>query len=304
MATVEEIDEAEQLRFLALKSMVRRSSKKKNNPNTDIDDQDIMLLRAAALKTINNKSSISNKDENSVKNNLINEKKRSRSSHVSPLASKKSIKLTDKKNNNLVTDFTSNTSIGNTTRLSKYDPQQEYTSKHKLESIESQSKPEVINKDDVKKVIRNGSIQLSNLDSEKFNETMVLHITFSSSESDDSSNECDVTNVTNEKVLTQKKNINKDALKSSVPVDVVDNHVEAIDAKSLEDNKSKVNNCMQQICILMRHCESEIEKRNQQVEILLQAYEKYQNYSESLRSILRAMKTVRDELSLYSSDNH
>jgi len=54
----------------------------------------------------------------------------------------------------------------------------------------------------------------------------------------------------------------------------------------------------------MRHCESEIEKRNQQVEILLQAYEKYQNYSESLRSILRSMKTVRDELSLYSSADH
>jgi len=54
----------------------------------------------------------------------------------------------------------------------------------------------------------------------------------------------------------------------------------------------------------MKHCESEIEKRNQQVEILLQAYEKYQNYSDSLRSILRAMKTVRDELSLYSSADH
>jgi len=61
---------------------------------------------------------------------------------------------------------------------------------------------------------------------------------------------------------------------------------------------------MQKICVLMRHCESEIEKRNQQVEILLQAYEKYQNHSESLRSILRSMKTVRDELSLYSSADH
>lgn len=54
----------------------------------------------------------------------------------------------------------------------------------------------------------------------------------------------------------------------------------------------------------MRHCESEIEKRNQQVEILLQAYEKYQNHSETLRSILRSMKTVRDELSLYNSADH
>lgn len=199
MATVEEIDEAEQLRFLALKSMVRRSSKKKNNPNIDTDDQDILLLRAAALKTINNKSSLSNKNENPVQNKLINEKKRSISSHVSPLASIKSIKLTDQKNNNLVTKFTSNTSIGSTSRVLKYNPQQESKSKHKFESnIESKCKPEVINKDNVKKIIRNGSIQLSNLDSEKFNETMVIHITFSSSESDDSSNECD--EVTNEEV--------------------------------------------------------------------------------------------------------
>jgi len=65
-----------------------------------------------------------------------------------------------------------------------------------------------------------------------------------------------------------------------------------------------VNNCLQQICGLMRHCESEIAKRNQQVEILLEAYEKYQNYSESLRSILQSIKTVRDELSLYSSTDH
>lgn len=193
MATVEEIDEAEQLRFLALKSMVRRSSKKKISSNTDTDDQDILLLRAAALKTINNKSSLNNKDENVVKNKLVNEKKRSISSQVSPLASKKSMKLTDMKNNNLVNNFTYNTSIGNTTRVSKYDSQQECKSKHKLESnIESQSKPEVIIKDDMKKIVRNGSIQLSNLDSETFNETMILRITFSSSESDDSSSECDV----------------------------------------------------------------------------------------------------------------
>lgn len=193
MATIEEIDEAEQLRFLALKSMVRRSTKKKNIPNTDPDDQDILLLRAAALKTINNKSSLGNKDEKLGKNTLINEKKRSISSQVSPLASKKTIKLTDMKTNNLVNNFTSNTSIGNTIRVSKYDPQQECKSKHKLESnIEPQRNPLVINKDDTKKVIRNGSIQLSNLDSEKFNETMILRITFSSSESDDSSSECDV----------------------------------------------------------------------------------------------------------------
>lgn len=192
MATVEEIDEAEQLRFLALKSMVRRSFKKKITSNTDTDDQDILLLRAAALKTINNKSSPGNKDEKFGENKLINEKKRSLSSQLSPLASKKTIKLTDMKNNNLVNNFTSSTSIGNTIRVSKHDPQLECKSKHKHESnIESQSNLEVINKSDIKKVVRNGSIQLSNLDSEKFNETLVLRITFSSSESDDSSSECD-----------------------------------------------------------------------------------------------------------------
>lgn len=61
---------------------------------------------------------------------------------------------------------------------------------------------------------------------------------------------------------------------------------------------------MEKICGLMRQCESEIEKRNQQVKILLEAYEKYQNHSESLHSILQSIKTVRDELSLYSSTDH
>lgn len=189
MATVEETDEAEQLRFLALKSMVRRSRKRKNSSNPDTDDQDILLLRAAALKTINNKSLPSNKDEKLVQNKLINERKRSISSQVSPLARKKNIKQTDMKNNNLVNNVTYNTNTGNTIKVSKHDHEQECKSKHKLES---QSKPEVINKNDMKKIVRNGSIQLSNLDSEKFNETMILHITFSSSESEDSSNECDV----------------------------------------------------------------------------------------------------------------
>lgn len=59
---------------------------------------------------------------------------------------------------------------------------------------------------------------------------------------------------------------------------------------------------MEQLTVLMRNCESEIEKRNQQVTILLDAYEKYQNYSKSLYSILQAMKTARDELSKYSGE--
>lgn len=40
------------------------------------------------------------------------------------------------------------------------------------------------------------------------------------------------------KTITQKKNINKDALKSSVPMlNVADNRVGATDTKSLEDNR-------------------------------------------------------------------
>jgi len=39
------------------------------------------------------------------------------------------------------------------------------------------------------------------------------------------------------KVITQKKNINNGALKSPVPILNIDNHVEATDAKSLEDNR-------------------------------------------------------------------
>lgn len=62
-----------------------------------------------------------------------------------------------------------------------------------------------------------------------------------------------------------------------------------------------MNNCMQKICGLMKNCESEIENRNQQIKILLEAYEKYENYSRSVYSILQSMKTVRDELSIYNS---
>lgn len=51
----------------------------------------------------------------------------------------------------------------------------------------------------------------------------------------------------------------------------------------------------------MKNCESEIEKRNEQVNILLEAYKKYQTYSESLRSILQSMQNIRDELSIYCS---
>lgn len=62
-----------------------------------------------------------------------------------------------------------------------------------------------------------------------------------------------------------------------------------------------MNNCLKTLCGLMRNCEAEIEKRNQQVEILLEAYEKYQNCNKSLSAILQTMKTTRDELSIYHS---
>lgn len=58
---------------------------------------------------------------------------------------------------------------------------------------------------------------------------------------------------------------------------------------------------MKQLCELMRYCEANIEKRNQQIEILLEAYIKYQNYNKSISSILQTMKTIRDELSNYHS---
>lgn len=58
---------------------------------------------------------------------------------------------------------------------------------------------------------------------------------------------------------------------------------------------------MEKMCGLMRNCESEIEKRDEQIKILLEAYEKYQTCSESLRSILRSMKNIRDELLIYNS---
>lgn len=56
---------------------------------------------------------------------------------------------------------------------------------------------------------------------------------------------------------------------------------------------------MKKIAGLMKNCESEIEKRDQQIIIFLEAYKKYQNYTESLYSIIEAMKKVRDELSQY-----
>lgn len=54
---------------------------------------------------------------------------------------------------------------------------------------------------------------------------------------------------------------------------------------------------MQKLAGLMKDCESEIKERNHQMTILLEAYEKYKNHSQTLGSIIQTMKTVRDELS-------
>lgn len=186
MATKEDIDEAEELRFLALKSMVKRSRKKKSSLKIDeVDDPDILLLRAAALKTITNKKSnknytLVNENDKPVNGGLLNEKKRS-NSQVTPSKSKKSKKLNEKQNIKYTESEISSITFKN---VSEHH--------HKCKStLELQQSVDTVNKDDVKKVVRNGSIQLSNLDSEKVDETMVISITFSSSESDDSLSEYD-----------------------------------------------------------------------------------------------------------------
>ncbi|XP_025421766.1 uncharacterized protein LOC112691642 [Sipha flava] len=292
----DENDEAEELRFLALQSMVRRSMKNKVNTN-ETDDQDIRLLRAAALKSITHRNNTQNnrlslKDDKLVKTQLINDKKRSLPE--CPLGRKKMLISNESKINNSVEHINKkNPGVNN------------FELKHKpiLEpKAESQSNPATVNKGDVKKIVRNGSIQLSNLDSEKFDETMILHITFSSSESDDSSTECDtIKNAKLQNNITHR-NINNGVIRPTVPITkIVDNHSKTAHTNPLDDNKSKINSCMEKMCGLMRNCESEIEKRDEQIKILLEAYEKYQTYNESLRSILQSMKNVRDELSIYNS---
>lgn len=63
----------------------------------------------------------------------------------------------------------------------------------------------------------------------------------------------------------------------------------------------KINTCLQKIVGLMKNCELEIQKRNQQVDILLEAYDKYKAHSEALYSILESIKTVRNELSQFET---
>lgn len=193
----DEGDEAANLRFLALQSMVKRLKKSSSNNGTDEhDDQDILMLRAAALKTITNKSSTQNssllhKDNKLEKNPFLKQKKRSKNGQESTKKNNKNIKLNE-------IHFTNNCNTETSTKILKNDLEEEHfrkpTMPNCVSSVESQSTSEAANKDKVKKIVRNGCMQLSNLDSEKVDETMVLHITFSSSESssDDSSNECDI----------------------------------------------------------------------------------------------------------------
>lgn len=187
----EEIDEAEELRYLALRSMVKRSKPAKYIKTEETDDSDILLLRAAALKTINTKNAqiklLVNKDDKPKQSIEINKKKRNSRTSVSK--SNKIIKLENNLKNKFVNSSTNNPSI-------KKDILKYNNSNHKFNNFikiqpKIESKPFIESNDNVKKIVRNGCIQLSNLDSKNVNETMVLRITFSSSESDDSSNECD-----------------------------------------------------------------------------------------------------------------
>lgn len=200
-------DEIEQLRLIALKSMVRRSKKNSSDTvHTDVYDQDIKLLRAEALETITRKrnsqnNSLVNKDEERVKSQNVNNKKRCISA-LSSLPNKKSIKL----NKNETTgskDLSNYSNLRKSSEVSNDDHKQKYICKPKLEcNFESQSKSQVQyiaeshsktavndNKDSLNTIFRNGCMQLSNLNSEKIVESMI--VTFSSSESDDLSTECD-----------------------------------------------------------------------------------------------------------------
>lgn len=183
----EEMDEAEELRFLALRSMVKRSKPANYIKPEATDDSDILLLRAAALKTITTKNTriklLVNKDDKSKQSTEVNKKKRHSRTSVSK--SNKMIKL----ENNLKNGFVNSSAIKKD--VLKYSNTNHECNNFVKPKPKIESKPLIESKDDVKKIVRNGCIQLSNLDSKNVNETMVLRITFSSSESEESSSECD-----------------------------------------------------------------------------------------------------------------
>lgn len=191
MTTKEEIEEAAQLRFLALQSMVKRMRHtnpdnrvdRTNNVNNYDDDPDINLLRAAALKTIANKKkvgSLSNKDDKYENRLLRNEKKRSISDQERITKNNKYLK--PNKSNKADNGKSICSKHGNA-KNARREKRKCRKQSHDTSVSKSSYKPDA----EITKIVRNGCIQLSNLDSEKVDETMILHITFSSS--DDSSSD-------------------------------------------------------------------------------------------------------------------
>lgn len=192
MATQEEIDEAAQLRFLALQSMVKRVKQTNSNNKFNIidtdnnydDDTDIKSLRAAALKTIINKQTISplrNRDEKLQKCLIINEKKRGiNDQDILVTTNNKHLKSNG-------FDFAANNTEDGQFNEPKNIPEKNDTESNHISVTESPNKQVAITQNENAKIVRNGCMQLSNLDSEKVDETMIIRIAFSSS--DDSSSD-------------------------------------------------------------------------------------------------------------------
>ncbi|VVC41761.1 Hypothetical protein CINCED_3A024020 [Cinara cedri] len=299
MATTEDIDEAEQLRCLALKSMVKRSIKKNSKIKSDeSDDNDILLLRAAALKTIAHKKntkkrSLIDKDNKLIKNKLLRGRKRTSSKKVLKMKNKmKSIESKNKFiNNNNNNNTNTKLSIEDLKYNSEIKKEDQLKFKPKTETIID---PTVDINEDVKKIVRNGSIQLSNLDSDKYNETMVLHITFSSSESEDSSSD-------SIKSFSDSTKSNNNALKNIPQVTSLATIMSPNTETDIESKTNRLKYLMQKLVELMQHCETDVKNRDQQIRIFLEAYNKYQNYNQSLYSTLVSLQEVRDELASVSS---
>ncbi|XP_050426627.1 uncharacterized protein LOC126836949 [Adelges cooleyi] len=288
MATTnDDFDDAEQLRLIALQSMVRRTMK--SNSNQTNDDQDILLLRAAALQSIaskidnrkNTKKPIKIKSS-SIKSQNVRAKKRSKSDRLPSPSKNHKHRGKRKKEDNLAID---NLSIDNYENVIE----------------DNKEKPVEPNKVEAKKIVKNGSMLLSNLNSEGIDETMVIKITFSSTESDDSSSDTDDSKV-KESVYF---NNDSDSLRLRLNPPAVDQQRSADNFNSnkdnsviLEDHKLKKTEVgMEKLLNLLKMCNSEIEKRDQQVKILLEAYNTYKSLDSSVHSMLESIKAVHKELS-------
>lgn len=205
MNSDKELHEAEQFGFLL---KLTDSLTAQNNFSGNTDDQHILSPRAAALESVASKINTKNecptlfrKDDNLVEAQLVNGTKRSKNDQVSPLGSRKYVKR--RKNNNIaISDLkSSRTSVEEKstgfirTHSNDFNNERNIKSKFDL-AREPYAKPPLesttIIKNGVEKIIRNGSIRLSNLNSDKVVETMILNITFSSSEDDDSSSDSDL----------------------------------------------------------------------------------------------------------------